>query len=125
VREEISAGDVVVDFEFDDGALYVVVANTSDRAVTGVRVTFDPPLSGLGGTKAMNRLALFRRLEYLAPRKEIRTLLDSTVGYFARDEPTRVTAKVAFRDAAGRPQRREIVHDLAVYRDIAYRVQSG
>lgn len=114
--------DVVVDFDFDDGALYVVVANNSDRAVTSVRVTFDPPLTGLGGTKAMNRLALFRHLEFLAAWKEIRTLLDSSAAYFARDEPTRVTAKVSFRDADGRQHRREIVHDLSVYRDLAYRV---
>lgn len=112
--------EVTVDFSFEDGLLFVSVANTSPRAATGVRVTFEPPLRGLGGTKAMNRLALFRRLEFLAPHKEIRTLLDSSGAYFARGEPTKVTATVSFRDEAGGRHRRQILHDLSIYRDIAY-----
>ena len=117
---DVEAPDVIVDFDFEDGLLFVSVTNLSARPATAVRVTFDPPFRGLGGTKAMNRLGLFRRLEFLAPYKEIRTLLDSSAAYFARGEPTKVTATVTFRDEAGRRHSRRIAHDLAVYRDIAY-----
>jgi DNA primase len=120
VPQEPDIPDVIVDFEFEDGLLYVVVANLSGSEATAVRVTFDPPFRGLGGTKAMNRLALFRRLEYLAPYKEIRTLLDSSAAYFARQEPAKVTATVTFKDRAGRRHSRKIAHDLTVYADIAY-----
>jgi hypothetical protein len=114
------APEVTVDFAFDDGLLSVVVANTSSRAALAVRVAFDPPFRGLGGSRAMNRLTLFRKLEFLAPGREIRALVDSSAAYFARKEPTRVTAKVTFRDEAGRRYSREIVHDLSIYRDLAY-----
>jgi hypothetical protein len=117
------APDVIVDFDFEDGLIFVSVQNLGGRPATAVRVTFDPPFRGLGGTKAMNRLALFRRLEFLGPYKEIRTLLDSSAAYFGRDEPTNVTASVTFRDEAGRRHSRRIAHDLSVYRDIAYPAQ--
>ena len=117
--------DVLVDFEFDDGLLFVAVSNPSPHAAIAVRITFDPPFRGLGGERDIGRLALFRRLEYLAPGKRIATLVDSSAAYFARKEPTKVTATVAYRGLDGERHRREITHDLAVYRDLAYVVRSG
>ena len=68
----------------------------------------------------MNKLRLFRKIEFLAPGKEIRTLLDSSAAYFARKEPTLLTATVTYRTAAGERRRGTITHDLAIYRDLAY-----
>lgn len=112
--------EVVVDFEFRDGLLFVALANPSAHAALGVRVTFEPPFHGLGGEREIGRLALFRRLEFLAPGRRVETLVDATAAYFARREPTKVTATATFRDAAGGRHRREITHDLSVYRDLAY-----
>jgi hypothetical protein len=116
--------DVVVDFEFADGLLFVVVANPSSHAALGVRITFEPAFRGLGGEREMTRLALFRRLDFLAPGKRIVALVDSSAAYFARKEPTKVTATVAFRDVDGGRHRREIPHDLSVYRDLPYVVRN-
>ncbi len=80
---------------------------------------FERPFKGLGGLVDMSSLRLFRKVEFLAPGREIRTLLDSSAAYFARREPTRLAATVKWRDDRGRHER-PIVHDLAVYRDIAY-----
>ena len=68
--------DVIVDVELEDGLLFLSVANLGDLPAHRVRVRFDPPLTGLGGRKRIDRLALFRRLELLAPHKRIRTILD-------------------------------------------------
>jgi hypothetical protein len=112
--------DVIVDFEFERGLLFVVVRNLGDRPALDVKVGFDKPFKGLGGSREMNKLALFRRIRFLAPGREIRTFLDSSAAYFARKEPVLLTANVSYRDAAGERRKVSITHDLSIYRDLAY-----
>jgi hypothetical protein len=112
--------DVIVDFEFDRGLLFVAVRNLGDRPALDVQTTFDKPFKGLGGAREIDRLRLFKRIRFLAPGREIRTLLDSTSAYFARKEPTVLTATVSYRTAAGERRRHSITHDLSIYRDLAY-----
>jgi hypothetical protein len=122
--EEGPRPDVVLDVEFDRGLLWLVVANIGDRPALAAQVRFDKAFRGLGGSVEVSALRLFRRIEFLPPGKEIRTLLDASAAYFARKEPTRLAATIAFRDDAGRGYERRIVHDLAIYRDIAYVTQA-
>ena len=68
----------------------------------------------------MNGLALFRRIEFLAPGRDLRTLLDSSAAYFGRDEPTVLTATVAYRTPGGERRNYTITHDLSIYRELAY-----
>lgn len=111
---------VIVDFEFERGLLFVAVRNLGDRPALDVTIEFDQPFKGLGGSREMNRLALFQQLRFLAPDREIRTLVDSGAAYFARKEPTLLTASVSYRTAAGERRRHSITHDLSIYRDLAY-----
>ena len=120
MAEAESEPDVIVDFEFERGLLFVGVRNLGARSAVEVSTRFDKPFRGLGGARKMNELPLFKRIEFLAPGKEIRTLLDSTAAYFARDEPTLLTATVSYRTAAGEQRRHAITHDLSIYRDLAY-----
>ena len=135
--------EVIVDFEFERGLLFVVVRNLGDRPALDVKVEFDKPFKGLGGAREMNRLALFERIRFLAPGKEIRTLLDSSSAYFARKEPTLLTATVSYRTAAAakrgsrldhprpldlprprlRPGRRAPMPDRQPYRTFNFRVE--
>jgi hypothetical protein len=112
--------EVIVDFEFERGLLFVAVRNLGDRPALDVKVEFDKPFKGLGGAREMNRLGLFGRLRFLAPGKEIRTLLDSSAAYFARKEPTLLTATVSYRTAVAKRASHSITHDLSIYRDLAY-----
>ena len=112
--------DVVLDVEFDQGLLWLVVANIGERPALAAQVRFDKPFRGLGGSVEVSALRLFRRIEFLPPGKEIRTLLDASSAYFERKEPTKLAATIAFRDDAGQGYERRVVHDLAIYRDIAY-----
>ena len=111
---------MIVDFTFEDGLLYVEVANLGDRPAHRVRARFDPPFAGLGGARRVSSLALFRRLEFLAPRKRIRAFLDRSDVYFARNEPVRIDVTVSWLDDNRRRQVRELRHDLEIYRDLAY-----
>jgi hypothetical protein len=112
--------DVIVDFIFEDGLLFVAVVNIGSQPAQRVHVAFDPPFKGLGGAAAIPELPLFRNIEFLAPSRSIRTLLDSSAAYFARQEPERVTATISYSDRAGQEFGCTIHHDLTIYRDIAF-----
>ena len=118
--DERVEADVILDVVFERGLLFLVLANVGDRPAHGVRVKFAERFSGVGGTKRIDRLSLFRRLEFLAPRRSIEVFLDRSASYFARAEPTRLTAAVSWRTADGERRRTTIVHDLEIYRDLGF-----
>lgn len=112
--------DVIVDFLFEDGMLFVAIQNIGSEPALRVHVAFDPPFKGLGGTISIPELALFRNIEFLAPSRSIRTLLDSSAAYFTRKEPQRITATASYSDRSGQKFSRTMLHDLSIYRDIAF-----
>ena len=103
--------EVILDFEFEDGLLFVAVRNIGARPAYGISTRFDKTFRGLQGTREIPSLRLFRKIEFLAPGRAIRSLVDSSAAYFARREPTRLTATVASRTADGQRH---------VYRELAY-----
>ena len=112
--------EVVLDVVFEDGLLFLAVSNIGDAAALKVSCRFRRKLHGLGGTKDVSKLPLFENIEFLAPGREIRTLLDSAASYFARDEPTALSATTTYADAAGSAYKTTVEHDLAIYRELAY-----
>jgi hypothetical protein len=112
--------DVIVDFVFEGGILFVAVTNIGSQPAERVHVGFDLPFKGLGGTVCIPELPLFRNIEFLAPSRSIRTLLDSSAAYFARREPEQITATISYCDRSGQEFSCTIHHDLAIYRDIAF-----
>lgn len=112
--------EVIVDVVFEDGLLFLAVSNIGDRPALDVRTTFNRKLVGLGGTRDVAALPLFRNIPFLAPGKEIRTLLDSTTSWFARRRATTLVARVAYRDAEKKQYKASMAHDLEIYREIAY-----
>lgn len=124
-RQPVAELDVIVDFVFEDGLLFVSVRNLGDEPALKVSCTFDKPFTGLGGERQMNELRLFRNIEFLAPGREIRTLLDSTAAYFARKEPTTLKATISYRTPAGEQREGTVAHDLAIYQELAYRTEGA
>jgi hypothetical protein len=120
MKEETRDADVILDVLFDRGLLFLVVENLGDRPAHAVRIKFDQPFSGVGGAKKMQRLALFRKLEFLAPHKAIEVFLDRSAAYFARDEPTQLTAAISWRTPEGARCGTTVHHDLEIYRDLGF-----
>jgi len=112
--------EVILDVVFDSGLLFLVVANTGDRPAHNVRIRFGEPFSGVGGAKRIDRLSLFRKLQFLAPQKSIPVFLDHSAAYFARGEPTRLTAAIVWRTPAGERRTSTVHHDLEIYRDLGF-----
>jgi hypothetical protein len=112
--------EVILDVVFDRGLLFLVVSNLGYRPAHRVRVKFAERFSGVGGTRRIDRLALFRKLEFLAPQKSIELFLDRSASYFAREEPTSLTASISWRTPEGERQASTVHHDLEIYRDLGY-----
>jgi hypothetical protein len=116
----VDEADVILDVEFADGLLFLVLENAGSRPAHGVRVRFDERLRGLGGERRIDRLRVFRQLEFLGPHRRIRIFLDRSALYFAREEPTRLEARITWRTDEGARRSRTIHHDLDAYRDFPY-----
>ena len=115
-----AAPDVVVDFDFEDGLLFVTLRNIGRGPAFDISVEFDRELRGVEGVKVIPEMALFRDVGFLPPQKEIRTFLDTSASYFARDEPTELRCETAFHDRGGRRLVNRMRHNLEIYRDIGY-----
>jgi hypothetical protein len=115
--------EMILDFEFEDGALFILLRNIGERPAYKVKTTIEPPIRGLGGSQPLADLPLFRDTPFFAPGKQIRFLFDSGALYFSRSEPTRLTVRITYADDKGRKLETVIQHDLEIYRSLAYRVR--
>src|SRR5687768_16389708 len=111
---------VILDVVFERGLLFLVLENLGEEPAHAVRVRFEQRFSGVGGTKRIDRLALFRKLEFLAPHRAIEVFLDRSASYFARGEPTTLDATIAWRTRDGARRSSTVRHDLEIYRDLVY-----
>lgn len=114
------APEVIVEFLFDRGLLSIAVRNIGERPAARVAVTFDKKITGLGGSKEISGLALFKNIEFLGPGREIVTLLDTSSSYFQRKQPTKVSARVSYQDLDQKKYEATINHDLEIYRELSY-----
>ena len=81
--------DVILDFVFQRGLLFLNINNIGGAPAYKVSVTFNHDIRGVEGSKPIVDMALFRELEFLPPGREISTFLDSTASYFGRNNPLR------------------------------------
>ncbi len=115
--------EIILDFEFDDGALFISLQNIGARPAHDVRTELNPPIRGLGGRQPMSELPVFRGIAFFPAGKQIRFLLDSGALYFGRGEPLRVAARIRYSDDHGNKFDTVIQHDLEIYRSLPSRVR--
>lgn len=115
--------DVLVDFVFDQGLLWIAVCNVGQAAAHNVVVTFPLPLMGLGGKQDFAALSLFRNLSFLPAGKRIETFFDDSAAFFRRGGPTQVITTIMYKGPSLEPYAKTLVHDLQIYKDISYVVR--
>ena len=129
--------DVYVDFLFEKGLLFILIKNNSDAPALEVRVDFDQEFSGVGGRVWISQLEIFKHLEYLAPRKEIKIFLDVASTYFSRirlgevvkgigipilsiREPTELELGLSWKSEQQEKFNKKIKHNLIIYKDLGF-----
>jgi hypothetical protein len=94
--------EVIVEFLFDRGLLFVAVRNIGELPAVGISIRFDPALHGLNGSREVSAQALFRGIEFLGPTREISTLLYRSDAFFGRQPGTKVTVEIRYAGRDGR-----------------------
>lgn len=120
MHETASRPEVIVDFVFEDGLFFIAVENIGQSPALRVTVRFDKKITGLGGSTEVSALPLFQNIEFMTAHKRIVTLLDSSASYFGRNEPTKISAKISYRDSKDNRFQTVVEHDLEIYKDISY-----
>ncbi len=108
--------DVILDLILRDRVFYLVLANRREHPVSEVRVAFRRKLMGLGGAVEISALALWARLEFLAPGKTIEVPVDRAEVFFARGPVAPLTLTLSYTDAEGERFQATITHDFEAYR---------
>ncbi|MEO8449434.1 MAG: hypothetical protein ABI647_06575 [Gemmatimonadota bacterium] len=106
---------VIVDFAVDDGLLTIRLKNIGERPAYLVKTVFDKPFHGLGGTKCISEMRVFRKLDFMPPGKEFSQFVDSLATYARGKQPMRIVATISYRDSEGSQFQDRIAHDLRVY----------
>jgi hypothetical protein len=112
--------EVIVEFLFERGMFHISVNNIGDRPALGVRVSFNKKIVGLDGTKEISALPLFQNIEFLGPKREIQTFIDTSSSYFKRKQPTKIIARVSYSDSDKQKYECTISHNLEIYLELPY-----
>ena len=112
--------EVILDFIFEDGLLYIAIKNIGKKSAYKISVNFDQKFKGVEGEKVISELPLFKLIEFMPPGKEIKTFLDSSSAYFSRNEPERISAEVDYQSITSAKYRTTFIHNLAIYKEIGY-----
>lgn len=112
--------EVIVDFIFDNGLLFISISNIGDKPAFRVSIKFDKKIFGVEGSKEISALPLFQNIEFLPPQKEILTFLDTSCTYFRREEPTKISAQISYQDHREKKYTTTINHNLEIYKEIGY-----
>jgi len=117
--------EVIVEFLFDDGSLFVSIRNIGEKPALGIAVHFDKKFYGAAGTKEISALALFKNIEFLGPQREIVAFIDQSCSYFGGRQPTTIQAKISYHDTQRNKYEESINHNLEIYRELPYRPRSA
>jgi hypothetical protein len=112
--------DVIIDFVFECGLLYIALINIGKAPAYSISVKFSREIKGIEGSKLISQMLLFRRLEFMPPGKKIFTFLDNSASYFQHEQPSDIETLITFKDRRGKRFLNRIKHNLDVYRDIGY-----
>lgn len=112
--------DVIIDFIFENGLLYISIKNIGNKPAYRVSIKFNNQIIGVEGTKEISSMPLFQNIEFLAPAREIRTFLDTSASYFQSENPTEITSNITFFNCYGIKKNRVIKHNLEIYKEIGY-----
>jgi hypothetical protein len=116
-RSEL-APNVIVDFEYEGGMLYVSIENIGNLPAYNVYVNFDVDIKGIENATVISSLGMFTKIEFLPPRKKIRAFIDSFHSYVARKQPMTVQTKITYYGKDKRKFVDSIKHNLSIYKDL-------
>ena len=111
--------DVILDFEYDEGLLFIVIENIGNDSAYNASVRFNKKVLGMQKTKNISSLRIFQSLKFLPPGKKIKILVDLFQFYLACKQPMKISTAVVFRNKSKQIFQNSIQHDLSIYKEFA------
>ena len=111
--------DVIVDFEYSEGVIFIVIENIGGDSAFDVQTKFSKKILGMQKTKDISSLKIFKLLRFLPPAKKIKIPVDLFRFYLLGKQPLQISVTVFFRNKTKQKFRNSISHDLSIYRDIS------
>ncbi|MDH5463416.1 MAG: hypothetical protein OEW49_03825 [Nitrosopumilus sp.] len=115
--EPVKNPNVIVDFEYDEGLIFIVIENIGNDSAYNTSVRFNKKILGMQKTKKISDLRIFQSLSFLPPGKKIKILVDLFQFYLAGKQPTQISTVISFSNKLKQIFQNSIQHDLSIYKD--------
>jgi hypothetical protein len=112
--------EVILDFEYDDGVLYLIIENIGPSSAYKVSIKFDKEITGMEGQRKISAMRIFECIEFLSPHKKIRIFVDTFASYLLRKQPLIIGASVIYSNKNNKEFQNLINHDLSIYQDFPH-----
>ena len=110
--------EVILDFEYVSGQLYIVIENIGDGSAYDVVTKFNKKILGMQKTKNISSLSIFDSLKFLPPKKKIKIFVDSFQTYILSKQPLKIKVNISFKNKLKQDFKNSIIHDLSIYEDL-------
>ena len=109
-----------MDFEYDDGVLYIIIENICPSSAYKVSIKFDKEITGMEGQRKMSAMRIFECIEFLSPHKKIRIFVDTFALYLLRKQPFIIGATIKYSNENNKEFQTVIKHALSIYGDFPH-----
>ena len=110
--------NLILDFEIKNESVFIRFYNASEYEAYDVTVKFSDPIPGLGATKNIPELRIFKELAYFAPHKEFMIYVDELDSFFSHLKKEEILIQITYLDADKKKFEKKITHHLGIYRDL-------
>ncbi len=111
---------IIVDFEVNAETVFLVIKNGGEKPAFKLKIRPSHAIMGLEGRKDITKLAVFKKIRYLAPNKEIKIFVDSYQSFFSRLKKPKIRFRISYKSKRKKKIKSRIVHDLRIYADLIY-----
>jgi hypothetical protein len=109
--------EIVFDFEYKDGLLFIILENIGYAPAYGLSVKFDKKVIG-HLDRQIDAMNVFTALAYMPPGKKFQIFVDSFKSYLAKEQPLIVNISLRYSDKFHRSHSESIMHNLSIYKDL-------
>jgi len=110
--------NVIIDFEYDNGLLFILIENIGDDPAYNTTIRFNKKILGMQKTKNISSLRIFQSLKFLPPGKKIKIFVDLFQFYLTCKQPMQISANIFFKNNIKNRFQNSIQHDLSIYKDM-------
>ena len=116
--------EIVFDFEYKDGLLFIILENIGYAPAYRLSVKFDRKVIG-HLDRQIDAMNVFTTLAYMPPGKKFQIFVDSFKSYLAKEQPLIINISLRYSDKFHCSHSESITHNLSIYKDLPEILRQG